>query len=204
MKRALAMIAVSIAVAPAHADPTTPEATSPSPAPTARKWRILAAGMLGMRGNQGGLIDSGYRIGVLAGVIWGPVDIFLASDHQIGDDNRIPGTTADPAVFTEWTASLRVGRRFSIGTNLWVQTSGGLARISTRVTRLATMNDSRAATLAFDAMAAVVWSSGLIASTLIFGATIVPTDQQLVVDGVTFVAPQRVEPWFGLGVAMIF
>jgi hypothetical protein len=188
--------------APALRPAKSPDAVVP-PASDGRPWRVIATAMLGMRGNQGGLIDSGYRIVGLVGVIMSPVSFALALDHQLGVDNRISSAGED-ARFEEWVASARVGWAIPIGTDFWVQIAGGAARVNTRVTRMATTNTAQRASFGLDATATIVWRSGLIASTLVFGATAIPSDRDLVVDNMTFELPARVEPWFGLGVAMMF
>jgi hypothetical protein len=159
--------------------------------------------MLGIRGYQGGVIDSGYRIGALAGVILPQVSVSLAIDRQLGDDNLLE-SPGDPARFSEWIASVRVGRAFPLGPDFWLQGALGLARVSTRVTRVETMREAVRANLGMDAVATIVWRSGLIASTLVFGLTAVVEEEQIVIDGSTYILPQRVEPWFGLGVALMF
>jgi hypothetical protein len=189
--------------APAHAEPLPPPEAIVPPAQTGRPWRVITAGMLGIRGNQGGLIDSGYRFVGLVGVIMSPVSFSLALDHQLGDDNRIRNAS-DPARFSEWVGSARVGWALPIGRDFWVQASGGVARVNTRITRLATMNEAGRASFGVDAVATIVWRSGLIASTLVFGVTGVPSDHDVVVDHSTYVVPRRIEPWFGLGVALMF
>lgn len=175
------------------------ETTDGDPPPT----RLLLAAMLGNRGDQGGLVPSGYRIVAIAGGVVGPVNLTLAIDQQLGADNRIEGTENDPATFSEWVASARVGWRFGIGPDFWIATGVGLARVDTSVRRLATMRHASLATLGFDAVVTVVWRSGRIASTVVLGATGIPSERQHVVDGVTYIAPQRIEPWIGLGVALL-
>jgi len=119
---------IVVVAGPAHAESPwideTAAAPTPSPStaspPTAvaptevakpnQRWPIMFAAMLGMRGDQGGLIDSGYRFQALVGVMTGPIDVFLAIDRQLGDDNRIPNTADDPARFSEWVGSARLGR----------------------------------------------------------------------------------------------
>lgn len=209
---------VAITVAPAHADappasssPWLDEHPVPALAPSApheerdtRSWRFLAATMLGIRGDQGGQLDAGYRFVGILGLITPPLSFSLALDKQVGDDNHIPGMAGDPATFSEWVGSARVGYSLPIGPDFWLQVAGGVARVNTRVTRMATGHEGEIASFGMDAVATVVWRSGLIASTLVFGATVVPSDRDIVVDDVTYVAPARVEPWFGLGVALMF
>lgn len=174
------------------------------PAKSGRPWRVFAATMLGIRGDQGGLVASGYRIGGLVGVLMSPVSLTLSLDHQIGDDNRVSGHAADPVRFAESIASARVGWALPIGPDFWVQVSGGAARVNTRLTRIASMHATQRASFGFEAAATIVWRSGMIASTLVFGATAVPSNREIVVDNETFVMPARIEPWFGLGAAIVF
>lgn len=183
----------------ASLDKPPPSADDPGP----RQWRFLAAAMLGMRGDQGGLLDSGYRIVGQMGLIMRPVSVALSIDHQLGDDNRLPGRASDPARFSEWVASARVGRAFPIGTDFWIQIAAGVARVNTRITRIATMNDAQRSSFGMDGVATFVWRSGLIASTLVFGVTAIPSDHEIIVDETTYVVPARIEPWFGLGVALM-
>lgn len=158
--------------------------------------------MLGMRGDQGGLIASGYRISALAGLMLPQLSISFAIDRQLGDDNRIP-EAVDPARFSEWIASARLGRAFPIGPDFWVQGAIGVARVNTRVTRLESMRDDARVNFGVDAVATIVWRSGYVASTLVFGLTAIPSEEQIVIDGRTYVVPERIEPWFGLGIAAI-
>ena len=160
--------------------------------------------MLGMRGNQGAAVDAGYRIVGMVGVIMSPVSLAFALDHQIGVDNRIVGPGGEMARFEEWVASARVGWSLPIGTDFWVQVAGGAARVNTRFTREVTMTTNERSSFGLDATATIVWRSGLIASTLAFGMTMIPVERRIVVDTTAFVVPARVEPWFGLGVALMF
>jgi hypothetical protein len=181
----------------------SPSQTAEMPANDRRRVRFLAAAMLGMRGDQGGVISSGYRFVAIAGVILPQFSFSLAIDHGLGDDNRIPGAS-EPARFSEWIASARLGRAFRIGPDFWIQGALGLARVNTRVTRLDSMRATERANLGADAVATIVWRSGYIASTLVFGLTAIPNEEQVVIDGATYILPARVEPWFGLGVALLF
>ncbi len=188
---ALVLIALT---APVMAEPASPEP---------RRWRVLAAAMLGMRADQGGLISSGYRFVAIGGIIHPQFSLSFAIDHQLGDDNRIPGASA-PARFSEWIASARLGRAFRFGPDFWLQGALGLARVNSRVTRIDSMRSTERGNLAMDAVATIVWRSGLIASTLVFGVTAIPAEEQIVIDGATYIVPERVEPWFGLGIALMF
>lgn len=211
-----AFLVLSAMIGIAHAEPPSPwidagdatPVTPPAgpivqPESDQRQWRVVAATMLGIRGNQGGLLD-GYRISGLVGVIRSPFSLAFALEHQLGNDNLMPGTTSDPARFRESVASARLGWAVPIGTEFWVQLAGGMARVNTRVTRMATGSEGYKPSLGIDAVATFVWRSGYIASTLIFGATAVPSDHEVVVDTKRYPMRARVEPWFGLGVALLF
>ena len=117
---------------------------------------------------------------------------------------RVGAHGGQEATFEETVASARVGWAIPIGPDFWVQVAGGVARVNTHVTRISTMNAAERPSFGLDATATIVWRSGLIASTLVFGVTAVPSKRELVVDNITFEIPARVEPWFGLGVALMF
>ena len=55
-----------------HPSPVLAPPAPDAPPPDARSWRFLAATMLGIRGDQGGLLDSGSRFVGILGVITPP------------------------------------------------------------------------------------------------------------------------------------
>ena len=123
MRRAIVATAVlALAAAPARAQPPADEI------------RGLVAVSFGMRGNQGGVLEGGFRLMMVAALLTPVVDVGLSLDRQIGFDNRAVDDEGDVARWSEWVAALRVGRRFPLTKGFRAQTMAGLAMLHTRVT----------------------------------------------------------------------
>jgi hypothetical protein len=194
MRRAIvatAVLALAAAPAPAHAQPSDDEI------------RGLVAVSFGMRGNQGGVLEGGFRLMMVAALLTPVVDVGLSLDRQIGFDNRAVDDEGDVARWSEWVAALRVGRRFPLTKGFRAQTMAGLAMLHTRVTGPvgvpAPLVDN-ALNLGADVAAGLAWYSESLVVNLSFGVTLVPSSQELVVDVARYDLPARAELWTGLGI----
>ncbi len=192
MRPAIAAAALALALAPAAARAQPPE----------DEVHGLVSVSFGTRGNQGGLLEGGFRLMVAATLLTPIGDVGLMLDRQIGADNRVVDPEGDAARWSEWVAALRLGRRQPLAKGLRAQAVVGLALVRTRVTGpvdvpAALIDDGL--NLAGDAGVGLVWHSGVLAVTLAFGLTLVPSAQRLVVDRAAYVLPSRVEPWMSLG-----
>ena len=94
-------------------------------------------------------------------------------------------------------ASLRAGRRFPLTKGFRAQTLLGLAVVHTKVIgpvdAPAPLTDN-ALNLGADAVVGLAWHSESLVVTLQFGATIVPTTQELEVEDARYELPARAEP----------
>lgn len=183
-------------------------APAPARAQPGRTWRVVGETNFGVRFNQGGLVDYGFRLVLLAGITTRAVDVHVAIDRQIGRTNHIPDGQGHEALWSEWTASFRAGHRFRLAPGLWFLATGGMALIhvsadgeipGTPRTREVTRSN-----LGVDTVIAVVRRSGVISASLVAGATFVPFRQELPIIDAYFAMPGRVEPWGGLSAGLVF
>jgi hypothetical protein len=189
---AVVVVVAAVAASPARADPP------------ARRWNALADTMIGVRGYQGGLMDIGYRLALVVGVLTPSVDILVSLDRQLGGDNRVVNAAGDEARWYEWVAAARAGRRFQVAPGLWVLGAGGPALVHAALTSPdGTLRVGRS-NLGLEVSAAAVWRSGPVVASVVVGATAVAWSQELDVDGARFSVPARVEPWAGLGVGLVY
>ena len=185
------VVALALAAALARAQPADDEV------------RGLVSVSFGMRGNQGGVLEGGFRLMMVAALLTPVVDVGFALDRQIGADNRVKDDEGDAARWSEWVVALRAGRRFPLTKGFRAQTMAGLALLHTRVTgpvdAPAPLEDS-ALNLGADAAVGLAWYSASLVVTVSFGATVVPSSQELVVDVARYDLPARAELWTGLGI----
>ncbi len=163
---------------------------------------MIADGSLLARGNQGGLVEVGYRLGLVAGVLTPSLDVYVSLDRQMGGRRRVVDGAGGDAGWRDWVGSVRLGRRVQVVRGLWFVAAGGPSLVHASVTHGMQRGDQ--STFAFDGFGAVVWGSGPVVASLLAGATLVPFDDEVAVDGMTFALPARIEPWGGLGVGMLF
>lgn len=187
---AAAALALALAPAVARAQPPDDEVHG------------LVSVSFGTRGNQGGLLEGGFRLMMVAALLTPIGDVGLVLDRQIGADNRVADAEGDVAWWSEWVAALRVGRRQPLTKGLRAQVVAGLALVHTRVTGpvdvpAALVDDGL--NLAADVGTGLTWHSGALVVTLAFGLTLVPSGQTLVVDAAAYGLPARIEPWMSLG-----
>ncbi|MBE7453703.1 MAG: hypothetical protein HS111_34025 [Kofleriaceae bacterium] len=159
--------------------------------------------MIGLRGNQGGVVGYGFRLVVVAGVLTPTLDAYLTLDRQLGDDNTIRDGDGDPAAWYEWVASARVGRRLVLASDLWLVGAGGVALVNTLVASPDRTVKDRRNGIGVDVAAGLVWRSGPFAASVAAGLTAIPYPQTLAAGDARFTLPARVEPWFGLGVGLM-
>jgi glucose dehydrogenase len=191
MPTAVMTVAFALAaVAPARAE------TPP------RRWRVIADSSLLARGNQGGLVEVGYRLGLIAGVLMPAVDVYVSLDRQMGGRRRVVDEAGGDAGWRDWVGSVRVGRRVQVVKGLWLVAAGGPAIVHASVTHEMQRGDQ--SSFAIDGTGGVVWGSGTVVASLLVGATVIPFDDEVAVDGMSFTLPARLEPWGGLGVGLLF
>ncbi|MBK9037314.1 MAG: hypothetical protein IPL61_39735 [Myxococcales bacterium] len=168
----------------------------------------MASAVFGVRGDQGGLHVAGLRLVWSAGLMTRSVDVVVSLDRQIGAGDRVLDSEGNPATWSEWLASARVGHRFALGPDLWLRTTAGLSLVHADVTGtvMGTTSafDVGRSNLGLDAVVAIAWRTGRVASSLVTGVTAVPLGQELVVGTGRFVLPPRLEPWIGLGAGLVF
>lgn len=187
----VAALALVLAAAPARAQPDPEEV------------RALVATSFGMRGNQGGVLEGGFRLMIVAAVLTPVLDLGLGLDRQIGADNRVVDAEGDVARWSEWVATLRGGRRFPLTKGFRFQTLAGVALVHSRVTGPVddpTPMEANAYSLGADGALGVAWHSASLVVTLWFGATVVPFEQRLEVGAAGYDLPVRAELWTSLGI----